>query len=366
MKHAARHGLRAFASGIALMSAVVGVLAQPDDRARGAPPHRGGAGEHADGSPQRLVDRDRLRDLADLPPAERRARFREFLENRLRRLDRARESIRQSLEALDNGEPLDRILQNAPPDLRPGPRGGGPPGMPDGSGEPGGDLNELGPVLPGDGIGLGEGPPPSRGGPGHPRGVPGRDAPREITDADRQAFEKFLSAASPVGRERITALRQKDPERADRLLMEAMPRIGWLLEISRRDPELFELRLRDIRLGREALEASRALAAFDREHPGADGPRREALVAKVRSALENQYQVRGQLMEHEIARLDRDLSRRRAELSERASGREAAIDRALERLRERAREWSRHAKDRPGDRRPHRPDDDADLPPDRD
>ncbi len=343
--HSTRTRLLAGA-GAMILSLSPGFAATLERAAPPGPAHDGQADapshERRDDPPPHRGDRDGLRGILELPPAERRARFREFLLNRLERLERSQQAIRRAMRALDDGDPIDEIIRAFPPDLRPGPRGPGPSSA---VGDSTDNLDELGPVLPpGDQLRPG---PDRRGGiGGHPDdgghraggrpGAGGRDAPRTITDADRRAFDLFLAAAAPDGKDRMASLRQKSPERADRLLVESMPRIGWLLEMHQRDPELFQLRLSDIRYGREALEASRALAAFDRRQPTVVSEERDQLVARLRSALENQYEIRGKLLAREIERLDRDVAKRRAELTDRPASRDAAIERAIERLRERA------------------------------
>lgn len=292
------------------------------------------------------------RQWLDLPAAERRQRFREFLAARLERTERTRQALADALKAVDDGTPLEDVIAAYPAELRagmwggPGGRGEGRPGSRrgPGGGPPSTDdnFNELGPVVP-DG-----------GGPDQPmpRGRGDRDASGPVTDSEREAFDDFLAAAAPGIHAMLRDLRTKDPERADRKLREGLPRIRWLMDLRERDPEAYRLRLLDIRHGREAFEAARALAAFDRENTGDQekaSAERQELTERVLTALREQYEVRGKLLEHEISRLDQDLSKRRAELAARPGGREAAIGRGFDKLRERAREWMQN-RGGPGDR----------------
>lgn len=303
--------------------------------------------------------RDLPRQLLDLPLAERRARFREFLVGRLDRTDRTRTALAEAIKAIDDGRPLDDIVADYPADLRPGWgswnggggefRGGRPRGMPPAM-APDDDLQELGPVMPG-----GD-PLESRS--RNPRhGPPGESEARgPITDDERAAFDEFLASAAPGVHRMLGELRARDPERADRKLREGLPRIRWLLDLRKRDPVAYKLRLDDIRHGRVAFEAARALAAHDRDHADDQSPEasaeRERLSERVRTALREQYDVRGRLLEHEISRLDQDLTRRKAELAKRPGGREAAIGRTVDTLRERARDWLRSAGKRSREQRP--------------
>lgn len=316
----------------ALLAGSIGLADQPEPPAREPVSDAAEAG----GLPRQWLD---------LPAAERRQRFREFLASRLDRADRTRQALDDAIKAIDKGEPLEDVIAAYPADLRAGmwgglggrgegrmgsrrgPGGGGPPSTEE-------NFNELGPVVP-DGA---DRPPP--GGRGE------RDTTAPVTDSERQAFDEFLAAAAPGIHAMLRELRAKDPERADRKLREGLPRIRWLMDLRERDPEAYRLRLLDIRHGREAFEAARALAAYDREHTNdqdKSSAERQELADRVRAALREQYEVRGQLLEHEITRLDQDLSKRRAELAGRTGGREAAIGRGFDKLRERAREWLRNS-----------------------
>lgn len=296
------------------------------------------------------------RQWLELPAAERRQRFRDFVASRLDRAERTQQALADALKAVDDGAPLDQVIADYPADLRagfwggPGAGGRGEGGR--GEGRIGGrrgpgnpaapspasdeNFNELGPVMP-DNAGDQHQPPP--------RGRGERDESTPITDAEREAFDDFLASAAPGVHRMMRELRSRDPDRADRKLREGLPRIRWLMDLRQRDPEAYRLRLQDIRHGREAFDAARDLAAYDREHTGdaaKSSAERQELTERVRTALRDQYEVRGKLLEHEITRLDQDLSKRRSELAGRTGGREAAIGRGFDKLRERARDWLRN------------------------
>lgn len=248
------------------------------------------------------------------------------------------------------------------------PPGPGAPGGPDGR-RPGmtdrilDDLGELGPSEPGR-------PPRDSDDPA------ARPRPRRpgasLTDEERRAVEEFLASAAPGAHRLLMDLRERDPAEADRRVREALPRIRWLLDLRERQPELYRLRLSDIRLGREALEAARALARHDREQgENARGPERQRLVRRLRSALESQYEVRGQILQAEVKHLEEELGRKRTELARRDQAREDAITAMLDRINKRGRDWFRQRREHGehdavphpgGDARPDREVEDPDDP----
>ncbi len=285
-------------------------------------------------------DREALRGLLALPPEERQERLKSFLTERLERAERAKTSLSKAIDALDRGAGLDEIVALIPQDLRDSRGGGGAGGSPTHAGpRPGEDANidELGPVpMPGQPRSGDGGPPPST-------------SDRPVTEEDRAAVQEFLISAAPQLAVMMDELRDKNPERADVKVRETLNRIGWLMDVRKSDRALYELRLQDIRHGREAFDAARSLARYDRTHEGPESSERQVLVAKLRGELAEQYRVRGELLQSDIQRLEGDLSKRRADLARRSDGQESTITRMADKLRDRAREWmSRHPRDQGG------------------
>jgi len=178
-------------------------------------------------------------------------------------------------------------------------------------------------------------------------GFNGRDPHAAVTDGDRQAFDDFLGSALPGVQKMMRELRERDPERADKKLREALPRIGWLMDLRERDRELYDLRIQDIGLGREALEAVRGVARFDRDQPGRESSEeRSKLAAAAESVLRAQYDVRGQIMAREVDLIENSAARRRAELDRRGNDKESAVRATFDKLMARAAEWMKHPRER--------------------
>jgi hypothetical protein len=335
----------------------VSTLAQsppsPDGDTPAAPERSQGRGPR-EGAGRGPGARDGSRDW--LPPQwlklskeDRRNRFRELLEWRRERLQQTQQAIDHALKSMDDGIDIDQIVADFPADLRtdarPGfgvGRGPGGPGGPPGAqteGQPEGDpvLNDpdrLGPSAPtGDEMPAAGGRGP---GPGGGRG-PGREARGVITNADREAFDEFLGSAAPRIQVLMRELRERDPERADRKVREAMGHMRGLLELREKDRAMYELRLKDIRAGRDALEAALAIVRHDREHAdGSDAPGRLELVNELKRTLGIQYEIRGEILAREITRMENELTKRRNELAQRPGGKEGAVDRNVDDLIDRA------------------------------
>lgn len=357
-----RFGILAGLAVAALLS--LGAQGQPAPAANNNPPPA------ADGN---AGDREGARDWLprqwfDMSKDERAKRLREFLEVRRERLIRTNQAIDHALKSMDEGVDIDRVIADFPADLRPGfgRRPGGPRGdHADARPENDPVLNNpdrLGPASPnGEDMGSTDdrrpGPAAGRGrGPGGGGGGEMRAPGGPVTNADRETFDEFLGSAAPRLQTLMRQLRQTDPERADRKVREAMTHMHGLLELREKDRPMYDLRLKDIRAGREAMEAARAVVRHDRDHSnGDDAQGRERLIADLRQALASQYEVRGEILEREVARMQGDLARRQEELTKRPSGKDGAIDRNTNDLLRRARErW-------PG--RPHAgPEDDAPPP----
>jgi hypothetical protein len=146
----------------------------------------------------------------------------------------------------------------------------------------------------------------------------------------------------------MRTLRERNPEMADRKIQDAMPRMRWLIELREKDRALYDLRLRDIRSGREAFEAAREIAALERKGSQEDqASRQNELEGRLKRALEEQYDVRGQILAREIARMEEELGKR-------AEGRAPTVERMTRTLIDRAKddlkEGGRHGRERRGER----------------
>ncbi len=269
--------------------------------------------------------------------------LRERLVRQRQDLARAQTLMDEAIARLDKGEPIADLLRelNA---LRLGLRGGGGPGGPPGRRDGGlGDDDRMG-----------EGP--REGGRGGPR-EGGREAGREggreggrgegaddvlmdirpgdaLTDAQRERIMGFLRETAPRFAGKLDELHSADSKTADRLLVRMAPRIREAMAVRRRDPELFELRLDEIRGGFAVIEAVKAYRDAKASPEEGRAERVAQAEAAARAALVAQFEQRRALEAHEMKTMAARLEERRREFDSRGAERDAVIDRLIERLRE--------------------------------
>lgn len=340
-------------------------LAQPDGPDGAPPPPPPGMDDGPGGRPDGPGGPGgRGRRVVDLTPE----RLRDMLVRQQEALRRRQERLALVLRLLDEGRTLEQIREEIPDLLRlgldgpegrrggagqMGPGGAGGPDEPDGAGRPGGPgrgpdegddhagIDRLGPGPVG--AGRADGPRDGRPGDGDAQRRPRRDGP--LTAEERGAVEDFLTATAPRLLEKLRELEATDKALAERRWQEAFPRVRPLLDLRARDRALYDLRLRDIKLGREGMETARAIAETD-----AKGEAAAALQARLRTILREQYGVRTGMLEREIAREDARAAQMREELARRSSKADEVVEQNARAMVER--EQRKPRKDVPAARPP--------------
>ncbi len=269
--------------------------------------------------------------------------IRERIQQRREQLRRAQERIDLAMKLMDEGATVEQLQAEYPEFFRPRPgMAGGPEGFDGHDGPPGGAGRRPG-------MRGGEGPDGMMGGPDGPdrfergggpggMGERGRDragSDRAPTDEERAAIREFLRVAQPRLFELLQDLEEHDPAEAKRKLTEAFPRVRPLLDLRKSDPEMFELRMKDLRNGREAMESARWLAQNQAAESGASETestkRREAM----RAALRAQLDARTEIQRRDYARQAERLTEAQAELEKRAGDRDNTVEAMMARMIER-------------------------------
>lgn len=320
-------GVTLMNSRILMLAATVVVLALPHvvapASAASQPEPRGehGARPAPPGTPDGHISRRALREL---------------IERRLEFSRRQQERMERALRMLEEGaDPAD--VEAEFPDIGRGPGGVG------GGGGPGGPPSGM---MDGD---MGDGPPGPRG-PGRGQrdpgggggGMGGREPPldRPLTDEERAAVREFLRTAQPRLHEMFAELEAADPDEASRRLREMFPRIRPMIELRQNDPALYELRMRELRTGREAMESARKFIEVERaaNTPEAERTRAEA---SLRAAVGAHLDARAEIGRHELARQIERARRDIAEIEGRSADRDADVQRMMTRMIERERQRAR-------------------------
>lgn len=161
-----------------------------------------------------------------------------------------------------------------------------------------------------------DGPPPHREGWGH-RWRDRRDrhddnAPAEkLTDEQVQVVLSVLKDRRPELGDRLEAWWHKSPDRVREMLARKGDRLRRLTDLKERDPKLYDLRLRDARLSQQSHDLAQRIT-----HAGED-PKTDALRKKLRTLLGEHFQVRHEIRERRLERLQEKIADSRNEIDAR-------------------------------------------------
>ncbi len=297
--------------------------------------------------------------------------MKEHLDRALKETEQAQEKMRTAIERLNRGEdpavvrreldmPLLRLFLSR--DAQGGPMGPGGrfrerseerrpdefmPGEqrgPEGGRrfEPGQASRPMGPDRlgrPGEPRGPGGGPGGPGGGPGVRGGPEGPDGPGpggrgDLGPGDRDRLMAAMERDIPEFAARVKEVREKHPQLADRMFQRLAPRVRDVLKARETDPELFKLRLEELKDGLsvlEAIHASRQAQLLDDKAAGTAAKRSEAEKA-LRDAVSNAFDQRLKLDEHEATRVNERLNDIRAEIEKKKAGKDAAVDDIVRRI----------------------------------
>ncbi|QDU32318.1 hypothetical protein KS4_03500 [Poriferisphaera corsica] len=160
------------------------------------------------------------------------------------------------------------------------------------------------------------------GGEAGTRELSGRKMRPEMKLEDvREAVEVLKRIDPPMGIELEEQL-QYDPREVGRILQERFPRLEWFMKMKRYDPGLFDLRVEDIRLTselnrlsvkyREALSVGDELLAIQTER-------------MLEDTLDELFDIRTEITQTQIERLQNKLNELRSSLAERMAGKDELI-----------------------------------------
>lgn len=261
----------------------------------------------------------------ETPPAGREAgsrsgaRMREMLERSIERHAAELEQMKEAVARLEKGESpaevreslkgivLENLQQRAEQwrDLRRMRREGGP-----------------GDGAPPEGDGLDE----EFGGAAFPARRPGIAGPGAGRPVER--IMGVLKETNPRMFERLSRMREDDPAEFRRVLDEFAPRLMRLAEERERFPERWPERLRLMSLQHSAQMAAREATI---------GPEGERAAAKdrLRSILNEQFDIRMRFAEEDIAREEKRLAERRAHVQSMSEDRAGSIERHMTEMLER-------------------------------
>lgn len=165
------------------------------------------------------------------------------------------------------------------------------------------------------------GDPPSRGD-GRPGGQRRPLSPDQIDAIVEVATEVF-----PDGAARLRELRKQDPEALERVLGRQARRLFALAMLRDRNPELYALKLEELRNQMElrTLAARHAALGTEQVEDTEAASARERIEARIRAIVEQQVDLGLRVRGLELAAMDEAIRRMRAELAEDAQQRTETI-----------------------------------------
>lgn len=271
----------------------------------------------AQSQPEAGADRADVRAARDGQPRESQPRdaVTARVQRRLEEAERQRSHLADALKRLQDGEPVDEVMRDLDA-ARPGPEDRGPrPGR--------------------DGLGMDQ-----RGGPDRPdradrSGPPGAGRhPEGQAGPNPEDVQAFIQQRFPEIWRRFEELRKGSPEAAERHFGRFLPKVSEAMALRESDPEMFELRVEEIRGGIDAMvcvrEYREALSL-----PEGDGARSERLTkaeSDLRRVLGEQFDLRLKLQEHELRMLYARVESLRKEIEDKRGDRDAAVTDMLDRI----------------------------------
>ncbi len=145
---------------------------------------------------------------------------------------------------------------------------------------------------------------------------------RMLTDEQFEEIITILNDVSPQRAEELKKIREANPEKAAELVRENMGRLGELAFLKRRAPEIYKVRVADYRLNRESENLAREYRdAVEAKDEAKAKELHDQLLAK----LKEQFKVRQQMRQLEVARLEKQLADTKAKLEATAAAEDSLI-----------------------------------------
>lgn len=170
---------------------------------------------------------------------------------------------------------------------------------------------------------------PNADGPPHghhgPMGPPPMMFDQEQVDLAIEVLDQVRPETAKWARD----MAKEHPDEIGRELARRFPRIAMFLEMRERHPEMFELRLEDMRLNRESAELAET---FKRARNQNDTENARQIKADLVVVVTEHFEIRQHIRELELAALERRIERLRDELAEREKMSQRIIDSRLREL----------------------------------
>ncbi len=183
-------------------------------------------------------------------------------------------------------------------------------------------------------------PPPEGPRRGHGRGGdPWRERMESgapLTEEEREVIRDMMLTTEPELWISLQDLQRGHPAEAERRMRQLLPVAGLMIELRRRDPELYRLRLEQMRYEQQVRRIVVRIAEVE-SSANPDAAEISRLRAELHQAGSRAFDMRIAVQAHEIGRLQARLDKVRGDITEQESQREELIVHHVERMLESAR-----------------------------
>ena len=160
-------------------------------------------------------------------------------------------------------------------------------------------------------------------------GEPYFGPPRPMTEHQLESAGLIVGRLYPDLRDRLSHLQQKDPDRYRRTLEYRFPRLRYLVELSERDHEMFELRMGDVELGRRSTALAEQVRAAE---AAGDRDLQHRLRDELEHTVAQHFDVRQAIRQREIENLKHRLERMEDRWEDRDDDRDDLIEQRVSEL----------------------------------
>ena len=180
------------------------------------------------------------------------------------------------------------------------------------------------------GFALAEGKPDRGPGHGPHKGPP----PMQLSESDIDAAIEVLNAMRPEAGEKLAKLREDSPERVAEALHREFPRIRYFLMLKRIDPQMYSLRVEDIKLAARSHQLAGQIKEAQTQAEGeADNAARiQTLAEQLRDTVRAHFAIRQQIRERELERLVSRIESLREKLASQAENQNDLIEQRIAEL----------------------------------
>ena len=150
-----------------------------------------------------------------------------------------------------------------------------------------------------------------------------------LTTEERQSLIEIIRMIHQEKAEQLEKFAADHGDRVNAILRRFWHPLRPLLELKKHDQEMFELKVNDMRLNREAGELAHQ---FRQAHQRGDEQESQDLRDQVTDRLDEQFEVRQKIRERELDQLEKRLDGMRTLVEQRQSSRQELIDEQFARL----------------------------------